>query len=771
MFWVDATNKETLELSFQGIGADPIAKKDGVDGSSDSVVRWLSRVRKEWLLILDNADGDPTILDAYIPNGRRGNILITSRNPNVLHRVKANGAREIGEMEREDAKLLLGKVAHLDEMTIKDMDVQLGSIVDELHSMALAIDHAGAAILSGLCDLVDYVTMLKKHRKHLLANSDFRGAPGYNQTLYSTWSLTASLLEERARLAFSDNSPERAAIQLLNIFAFFHNNSIMEETFRRAAEARHTDSPWDTSGKEQLPMASKFLPKHLLQTDIEGKWDSLLFREGIRVLRSFSLLRRDRGQATYSIHPLVHLWLRERLAQCEQNGTCLSIYGILSASIGYGDPGHDFQYCRRVIPHLISFRQAMADSAITERYFDDSFASFWHAFSENGFMKEAEHFASELKTYRTRALGDRDQRTLRAAEYLAVTLRESGTEGTLERSNILVEDIYRLRVETLGEDHLDTLRSKILLGCTHHYNGNFRKAEELLHAAWQSARILLGETHSSTLRAATQLSSVYWELGNYNRAEEIQRKNLETLRKLFGDEDLQTIGAMANLASTLTNLGKYDESEALKLRIADLRAKTLGKNHPDTIMAHANLAATYSRQKRWKEAEQIIMDVIQRRLVVLGELNRETLRARLILTTCYEGQGRLHDAEVQCKRVVEGRKVLIGDQHAHTLWSIHKLAIIYAGQGRLEEAIDLWEKTVAIQRDSENIGEDHWETQEAMHHLACALHRHGQKEKAMTLMERVLELKRKRLPNEQQNPSILASERALGDWRMEFNQG
>lgn len=77
---------------------------------------------------------------------------------------------------------------------------------------------------------------------------------------------------------------------------------------------------------------------------------------------------------------------------------------------------------------------------------------------------------------------------------------------------------------------------------------------------------------------------------------------------------------------------------------------------------------------------------------------------------------------------------------------------------------------MAIQRESENIGEDNWETQEAMHYLACALHRYGQKEKATTLMERVLELKRKRLANEQQDPSILASQMALLGWRTEPQQ-
>jgi tetratricopeptide (TPR) repeat protein len=689
VFWVDATNPQTLELSYHGIRSDPDAERDGVDGSSESVKRWLSRAQKEWLLILDNADGDSAILDEYIPNGRRGNILFSSRNPNLLHRIKNDGAMEVGALAREDAKLLLGKIAHLDVITMKKEDLHLGSIVDELFYLALAIDHAGAAILSGLCRLSDYTEKLKKHRRYLLANSKFRGAPGYNETLYSTWSLTTSLLEKRALLASSDTSPERIAIQLLNLFAFFHNNSIMEDTFRRAVEAPKSSAPPDVSGEGQFPMASEFLPRYLFQIDLDGKWDSRVFREGIQTLWSYSLLQRDKGEMTYSIHPLVHLWSRERLSQREQDKTCLVMYAILSASIGYDTSRHDFQYCRRVIPHLRALRQAMADSNITENYFDDAFTSFWHAFFENGLMKEAEHFASELMTYRTRELGERDERTLLAVEYLIVTLLKSGTEGTLARSIILLEDTYRLRVGTLGDDHVATLRPKVLLGITHPIEGRYRKAEELLNAAWHSAVIQLGEAHPSTLRAAEHLSSVYCELGNYVQAEAIQRKVLEILQGDFGDEDLRAVDAMANLAVTLTKMGRYGESETLKLRIVDVRTQKMGMNHPDTLMAYSNLAATYCRKKRWKEAENIILDVLERRIEVLGELHRDTLRTRLTLAMCLKAQGQLLEAEVHCKLVLEGRKVVIGETHANTLWSMHQLASIYAGQGRLGEAIDL----------------------------------------------------------------------------------
>jgi hypothetical protein len=60
----------------------------------------------------------------------------------------------------------------------------------------------------------------------------------------------------------------------------------------------------------------------------------------------------------------------------------------------------------------------------------------------------------------------------------------------------------------------------------------------------------------------------------------------------------------------------------------------------------------------------------------------------------------------------------------------------YAVQGRHREAIDGWERTVAIQREGENLGESYWETQEAMHCLDYALHCSGQNKKTMSLMRR-----------------------------------
>lgn len=45
--------------------------------------RWLAQTDKRWLLLVDNADDlPPRTLNPYLPDGGKGHILITSRNPN-----------------------------------------------------------------------------------------------------------------------------------------------------------------------------------------------------------------------------------------------------------------------------------------------------------------------------------------------------------------------------------------------------------------------------------------------------------------------------------------------------------------------------------------------------------------------------------------------------------------------------------------------------------------------------------------------------------------
>ena len=59
IFWIDSTSAETIELSLQEISGEPEAQVSGVDHSAESVLRWLSHVEHDWLLIFDNEERTP----------------------------------------------------------------------------------------------------------------------------------------------------------------------------------------------------------------------------------------------------------------------------------------------------------------------------------------------------------------------------------------------------------------------------------------------------------------------------------------------------------------------------------------------------------------------------------------------------------------------------------------------------------------------------------------------------------------------------------------
>jgi len=79
VFWIDASSIGTITQGLKGICNLPAAQSSGLDGSPESALHWIGSLKENYLLVFDNADVlSPAELEAYLPPGRGGNILITS---------------------------------------------------------------------------------------------------------------------------------------------------------------------------------------------------------------------------------------------------------------------------------------------------------------------------------------------------------------------------------------------------------------------------------------------------------------------------------------------------------------------------------------------------------------------------------------------------------------------------------------------------------------------------------------------------------------------
>ena len=159
----------------------------------------------------------------------------------------------------------------------------------------------------------------------------------------------------------------------LQLCAYLHHDGISEAIFRNAASNATTYEPSsvvDTPklSKPRFRFASKRrsnvprLPdaaqesgsrmKHFLAgfRRLDSAWDSQRFRTMITEIRSYSLIEFDTENQTYSIHPLVHAWIRTIIPNDEAIRACTQ--WILGVSITWGERSEDYSFRRTLQPHI-----------------------------------------------------------------------------------------------------------------------------------------------------------------------------------------------------------------------------------------------------------------------------------------------------------------------------------------------------------------------------------------------------------------------------------
>ena len=102
IFYIDATTQQTLEADLIAIA--PAIAEQSVAGCH----QWLaSQHEQNWLLFFDNADNVQLNLATFFPKCKFGNILVTTRNPQLRIHAGEDGDAKVADMNPEDAKILL----------------------------------------------------------------------------------------------------------------------------------------------------------------------------------------------------------------------------------------------------------------------------------------------------------------------------------------------------------------------------------------------------------------------------------------------------------------------------------------------------------------------------------------------------------------------------------------------------------------------------------------------------------------------------------------
>jgi len=731
VFWIDASSVGTIIQGLKGIYNLPVAQSSGLDGSPESALHWIGSLKENYIMVFDNADVlSPAQLEAYLPPGRGGNILITSRSPTMRNLTLLENSLEVTEMEKIDAIELLLKASCLDPSSL-EFQAEASKIVKELLCLPLAIDQAGAYIASGASTIGDYLAKYSEHRKTLFSHDEFVGASKYNRRVYGTWELSYNEIKKRAE---SDDphkaNAAKSGMLLLELFPFFHHEGITEEIFSYAAlqKDKKTSNP-------ESRLASSMLDQKLLALNKAGTWDNLLFREGIWVLLLFSLIKTGPSDGVYAMHPLVHAWGRDKLTPNERKKCCLLAHFALSSSLRK-DESQQYEFQRVLVTHVIAtIEHSKSESGQNVvDYRDDAYVKFGDLLWKQGYPKEAETLQIKVLDTRSRILGVEHPDTIYAMESLAKTF---GSLEKYEEVEKLEIDILDGKNRILGVEHPDTIRAMANLGATYYSLRKYTEAERLDIQVLDARNRILGAKHPDTIKAMANLGATYFSLRKYREAERLDIQVLDARNRILGVDHADTIRAMANLGATNYSLGRYTEVEKLNIQVLDARNRILGAKHPDTIRAMETLAATYQYLGKYTQAEKLEVQVLDASNGIFGVEHPDTINAMANLAATYHNLGKYTEAEKLNIQVLDVRNRILGVEHPDAIRAMANLAATNQYLGKYTEAEKLnIQVLVASKRIS---GVEHPDTINAMANLAVTYNNLGKYTKAEKLEIQVLD--------------------------------
>ena len=652
-------------------------------------------------MIINNADDPSLDLPILFPEGDRGHILVTTRNPNfAVHGTV--GAMEFKGLNPGDASLLLLKAAVTPKPWDGTIENVASKIADALGCLALALVQAGAVILQGMCNLNDYLKFYNQFRSSVGERRSSGALLNTDQvTIYATWEHSLSLLEQRGTEAGRD------AVQLLSTVAFFHFEHIRVDVFTRALENRsglNKDSTRPsllmrlTGGLCARLQPPLVLPRFLRQNSWE--LDPHRIRLALIELRSFSLISYEGKDDSFSLHPVVHSWARDRLETGAKAVWAQVAVNVLADSILLppGDAGEAHEEFRRDI--LVHLDHCLAARSIEVLDYDLWFGglklpfalvlhhSWLHVFRqqvvtaakcgyvylERGRFNEAVMLLSKAKNALTQSRGHSNSLTMTAM--LALAKAYWGL-GRLDEGLALQTAVVDARTNILGQKNAETLSAMNELGRSYWLNGQYHEALELQTATLKVIESALGTNHDSTLTAMDNIGVTYGSWQRYAESRDMHRRVLTVRRKTIGHTHLHTLETMNNLAMALMDLGQLEHASKLMDEVYMHRKTKLGKEHPYTLWALCNLAKVKSKMNLLTEAEHMLVGGIAAAKRSLGENHLGVLMGEGELARVYARQGRLDKALHLSEGLIRLLEQSRGPGHPDTVYALYKLAQLY----------------------------------------------------------------------------------------------
>ncbi|KAF4448457.1 tetratricopeptide repeat domain-containing [Fusarium albosuccineum] len=747
VFWIDASTSERVKHT---LGA--IAKTAGLEQNEKSALHWLSNLEQNWLLIIDNADDDNIPLEKYFPKGNRGNVLVTTRNP--AYRMHGNVGRrwyEFRGLELDEATQLLLKASDSPAPWDEVCTSLALKITEALGALALAIVHAGTAIRENLCSLKNYLDYYSRSWRKIRNATLTEKSTASDAVVYSTWEICYNRLEQKGTEAALD------ALELLNMMAFLHWETIPREIFSRALRNSEQESKQNIEVSAQPSTHSSWLvalfdrlreaPTALLALLFRNQGPGILpklireawqcggvdnaddrIRLALKELVQMSLIIRNDHTDTYAMHPIVHRWARERpKMRLAEQALWAEVTGrVLAASIllpPLGTAAADEKYHISLLSHVMhvqdcrrSTTEAISNARrYTNRVFSwiislvpdlapdadkvRMYAKFSLIYAKCGYWKEAEELLKEVTGFLCRYLGPQHKRSRQALLFLSTVYWHLGRSSD---AAMIQSSVLQTCVSHLGRSHPDTLRAMAELGRTRWQQGQYTVARDLQEEVLRELLLRLPHDSADVLEAKNNLGLTvlkFWKRHHFEQAVRLHSEAVEGMAKVHGPDHEQTLAAKEHLCRAAVLLGgeHLESVEELMTEVLETRRTKLGKEHPYTLLAMVNMAIVLTAMGQYKKAEDLVLEGLPVADRTLGRDHIGTLFGRQTHAAILLERREYAAAERILLQVAESQKHMAshrGDYHPDRLGALIELARCSFALGKIDRAVAICDEAI-----------------------------------------------------------------------------
>ncbi|MFD1529097.1 tetratricopeptide repeat protein, partial [Pseudonocardia aurantiaca] len=590
-----------------------------------------------WVLVFDNVD-EPRLIEPYLPAGRHGDVLITSRNPAWRRLARPVVLPPLARHE---------SVAYVLARSGDDDEEGADALAELVGDLPLALEQACAYVEQTGMPVPDYVRLFHGRRSNLLV----REAGGSGPTVATTWELAFERLGRR--------SPRAAAV--LEVMAFLASDAIALDLLAPLTE------------------------------------DELDLQDAVAELLRLSLV--DRARNVLRVHRLVQDVVRARLPEPtrllrleEAVELCALTPDATPAATQPATGGNGTGWAGTGA-HLIVLAGHGEQLGVAPAGLVESLAELAARYAARALYPAAiQVIEAALRLVRLHS----DWRDRVQEGRLLCQLGEA-----FDASGRLAEalDLHRRAVEVLdglvepddvGLAHAYN-RLGHVLNCADDIEGAVAAHERALAALRKS-----GRDHDPVPTVLTDLGYTLWAAGQLGPAGRAFRQARAQFERQGRGSDREWAHATAGLGMVEQDAGRLATAVSLQRRVIDVFTDICGADHPDTAQAYDKLGYALRLQGKVEEAVEAHLRAVRLLERVFGPDDSRVGMALTNLGLAQADAGLVADSVQAQVRAHTIFGTALGPAHASTLLAGRRLAVALAVAGQRKRATALLEEVLPV---------------------------------------------------------------------------